>query len=131
MGLGQPLLRTLMDLRLTPIRSAFVLLSPRARGAIFVGLFTAVAACSGISAEAQTAPPVETEVVREAPIVRKLELSGTVTSPHESQISTSVEGLVSKVYFDSGARVKTGDLLLELRQGDGTPLVEQLIRVVE
>jgi RND family efflux transporter MFP subunit len=37
-----------------------------------------------------------------------------VTSPHASQISTSVEGLVSAVHFDSGAHVKKGDLLLEL-----------------
>ncbi len=44
----------------------------------------------------------------------KLELSGTVSSPHASQISTSVQGLVSAVYFDSGAHVKEGDLLLEL-----------------
>ena len=37
-----------------------------------------------------------------------------MTSPHASQVSTSVEGLVSAVYFDSGAHVKAGDLLLEL-----------------
>jgi RND family efflux transporter MFP subunit len=66
------------------------------------------------SISAQTVPPVETETVREAPVVRRLELSGTVTSPHASHISTSVEGLVSAVHFDSGARVTRGDLLLEL-----------------
>lgn len=64
--------------------------------------------------KAQAIPPVQTEVVQIAPVIRKLELSGTVTSPHASQISTSVEGLVSAVYFDSGAHVKVGDLLLEL-----------------
>jgi len=63
---------------------------------------------------AQGIPPVETEEAREAPVIRKLELVGTVTSPHASQISTSVEGLISTVFYDSGAEVKQGDILLEL-----------------
>ncbi|MEM7193292.1 MAG: efflux RND transporter periplasmic adaptor subunit, partial [Pseudomonadota bacterium] len=63
---------------------------------------------------AQGAAPVETETVRLSPVIRKLELSGSVSSPHESQISTLVPGLVSKVHFDSGAYVKQGDMLLEL-----------------
>lgn len=65
-------------------------------------------------AMAQPDPPVETEVVRQSPVIRKLELSGSVSSPHASQISTLVPGLVSKVHFDSGAYVKQGDMLLEL-----------------
>lgn len=65
-------------------------------------------------AAGQPVPPVETETVREAPVIRKLELSGTVTSPHASQVSTAVQGLISAVHFDSGAHVKKGDLLLEL-----------------
>lgn len=104
-----------MDWRLNDIRPAFDFLSPRqARGAIFIGLFAVLTVYPGASIEAQAIPPVETELVRKAPVVRRLELSGTVNSPHASQISTSVEGLVSKVYFDSGAHVKEGDLLLEL-----------------
>jgi len=86
----------------------------RARWGTWVGLFVAVLAYPAPSIEAQAVPPVETDVVREAPIIRKLELSGTVTSPHAAQISTSVEGLVSAVHFDNGAEVKRGDLLLEL-----------------
>ena len=67
------------------------------------------------STDAQTpGPPVEAETALVAPVVRKLELSGTVTSPRVSSISTSFQGLVSAVHFDSGAKVKTGDLLLEL-----------------
>jgi membrane fusion protein, multidrug efflux system len=87
---------------------------PLMQGAVFVGLFMAVTAYPVAFSQAQAIPPVETQDVKEAPVIRKLELSGTVTSPHASQISTSVEGLVSKVYFDSGAVVKKGDLLLEL-----------------
>lgn len=85
-----------------------------ARHAVFLGLLMAVTAYPGASVQAQVIPPVETEVVKEAPVVRKLALSGTVTSPHASPISTSVEGLVSAVHFDSGAHVQQGDLLLEL-----------------
>ena len=88
--------------------------SLRARWGAYLVLFLAAWAYPGTSVEAQAVPPVETELVREAPVVRKLELSGTVTSPHASQVSTSVEGLVSAVHFDSSARVKQGDLLLEL-----------------
>jgi membrane fusion protein, multidrug efflux system len=86
----------------------------RTRWGMCLGLFVAALAYPGASVEAQAVPPVETDVVREAPVIRKLELSGTVTSPHAAQISTSVEGLVSAVHFDNGAEVKRGDLLLEL-----------------
>ncbi|HUU66500.1 MAG TPA: efflux RND transporter periplasmic adaptor subunit [Methyloceanibacter sp.] len=86
----------------------------RSRWGTSLALFLAVLAYPGASIEAQAVPPVETDVVREAPVIRKLELSGTVTSPHAAQISTSVEGLVSAVHFDNGAEVKRGDLLLEL-----------------
>ncbi|WP_083226738.1 efflux RND transporter periplasmic adaptor subunit [Methyloligella halotolerans] len=60
------------------------------------------------------APPVETETVTVAPVVKQLEISGTVSTPQASQISTSVEGLVSEIHYDSGARVKRGDVLLNL-----------------
>jgi RND family efflux transporter MFP subunit len=91
--------------------------SPRSQGAKWaacLGLILMAGLFPNASISAQTVPPVETETVREAPVVRRLELSGTVTSPHASHISTSVEGLVSAVHFDSGARVTRGDLLLEL-----------------
>jgi RND family efflux transporter MFP subunit len=67
------------------------------------------------SAYAQSpAPPVKSEKARMAPVVKQLEISGTVSTPQASQISTSVEGLVSEIHYDSGARVKQGDLLLKL-----------------
>lgn len=61
-----------------------------------------------------SAARVEIETVRAQPVFRKVELSGTVTSPGVSPISTSVEGLVSDVLFDSGATVKRGELLVLL-----------------
>lgn len=66
------------------------------------------------AAHAEPAIPVVVEPVRTVDLVNNLELSGTVTSPRVSQISTSVPGLVSAVHYDSGADVQAGDLLLEL-----------------
>lgn len=60
------------------------------------------------------APRVEVQETEIRPIIKKVELSGTVTSPRVSQISTSVEGLVKDILFDSGATVKEGELLLTL-----------------
>ncbi|MEM8573720.1 MAG: efflux RND transporter periplasmic adaptor subunit [Pseudomonadota bacterium] len=75
---------------------------------VFVGLW------SKTPSLAQAIPPVETETVRESPVIQKLELSGSVSSPNASQISTLVPGLVSRVLHDSGAHVKEGDVLLQL-----------------
>lgn len=103
-----------MDRRLDHIGPAGAVFRACAKPLSLLALLAAAEIYLVSPATAQAVPPVETEAVREAPVIRKLELSGTVTSPHASQISTSVEGLVSSVYFDSGAHVKRGDLLLEL-----------------
>jgi len=66
------------------------------------------------AAQAESETPVVVETVRTAALVNNLELSGTVTSPRVSQLSTSVPGLVSAIHFDSGAFVEQGALLLEL-----------------
>jgi len=63
---------------------------------------------------AESVVPVVAETVRRAPLVNNLQLSGTVTSPRVSQLSTAVPGLVTDVRFDSGASVRKGDLLVEL-----------------
>ncbi len=87
--------------------------SNRLRRAPFLGAAFA-SCCLSLAAHAQQATPVAVEAVQTAPLVNKLELSGTVTSPRVSQISTAVPGLIESVHFDSGAHVKKGDLLLEL-----------------
>lgn len=85
-----------------------------ARSLTTLGFCAVVLAFAASPAIAQPIAPVETETVRQSPVIRKLSLSGTVSSPHTAQISTSVEGLVSAVHFDSGATVKKGDVLLQL-----------------
>lgn len=69
---------------------------------------------AGVADAQAPAPPVKTERVHTAPVIRKLELSGTVTAPQVSKISTAVDGIVTVVNFDSGARVNVGTVLLEL-----------------
>lgn len=65
-------------------------------------------------AHSDSSIPVVAETVSSAEIVNNLELSGTVTSPRVSRISTAVPGLVEAVHLDSGAWVKSGEVLLEL-----------------
>lgn len=60
------------------------------------------------------ATPVQVEVIASSPIVKEIELTGTVTSPNVSQISTSIAGLIEEVKFDSGAVVKRDDVLAQL-----------------
>lgn len=67
---------------------------------------------AAVSALADTPVQVETAEVR--PLVRTIELTGTVTSPRVSKLSTLVPGLVSEVHFDSGAAVEAGTMLLKL-----------------
>ncbi|MGI9294667.1 MAG: efflux RND transporter periplasmic adaptor subunit [Pseudomonadales bacterium] len=49
-----------------------------------------------------------------APIVEKLPLSGTITSPQFSALATRVDGYVEKLLVDVGDSVQAGDPLLEL-----------------
>ena len=82
--------------RLTTTKHTYFGARQKALGGL--GLFAlclAAAIYPDTSTVAQPVPPVETETVRESAVIRKLELSGSVSSPHASQISTLVEGLVS------------------------------------
>jgi RND family efflux transporter MFP subunit len=64
--------------------------------------------------QAQEAAPVVVATVTLAPLARELRLTGTVTSERAAALSPRVSGLVSKVHVDAGARVSTGQVLLEL-----------------
>jgi RND family efflux transporter MFP subunit len=82
--------------------------------AIFACLGIACGAVASKPAIAEPVVPVVAETARNAQLVNRLELTGTVTSPRVSQISTSVPGLVTRIHHDSGATVRENDLLLEL-----------------
>ncbi|WP_159079830.1 hypothetical protein [Methyloceanibacter sp. wino2] len=62
-------------------------------GLSVIALCLAATGLAGGIAAAQPVPPVETETVRLSPVIRKLELSGTVSSPHASQISPWLQDL--------------------------------------
>lgn len=58
-----------------------------------------------------------------APVFKEVRLTGTVTSPEVSQVSTSVGGLVEAVHVDTGDHVNAGATLLELdRELEGLTL---------
>lgn len=60
------------------------------------------------------AVPVSVTRVTQADLTEDIALTGSVTSPQTSSLSTAVSGLVDKLHVDVGARVERGTLLLEL-----------------
>jgi RND family efflux transporter MFP subunit len=58
--------------------------------------------------------PVAVESVSNRPIVRQIDVTGTVTSPRTALLSTAVGGLVADLAIDEGDRVATGMALLSL-----------------
>lgn len=67
----------------------------------------------GVAAQSERVPVTAAEA-RQAPIVREVVLTGTVTSPRSASLSTAIGGLVEHVAVDAGDRVATGDVLLAL-----------------
>jgi RND family efflux transporter MFP subunit len=58
--------------------------------------------------------PVTVETAVSAPMVTRLELTGSVTASHRSQLSPRIPGLIGKVRVDAGMMVKKGEVLMEL-----------------
>ncbi|MDJ0751389.1 MAG: efflux RND transporter periplasmic adaptor subunit [Woeseiaceae bacterium] len=58
--------------------------------------------------------PVRVEPVADRPIVRQINVTGTVTSSRTAVLSTAVAGLVAELLVDEGYRVETGDVLVNL-----------------
>ena len=65
----------------------------------------------GLGAESR---PVTAEVAASAPMVTRLELTGSVAASHRSQLSPRIPGLILKTHVDAGVMVKAGDVLMEL-----------------
>lgn len=57
---------------------------------------------------------VVVQSLQTSPVTRDVELSGTLRSLREAQLSVAAEALVSKIHVDVGSRVEQGQLLLEL-----------------
>lgn len=76
----------------------------------FAALLIFGACIDQVFAQAQ----VRVAAVVRAPIIEELPLSGTITSPRYSDLTTQVSGLVTAVRADRGDRVQQGDSLLLL-----------------
>lgn len=59
-------------------------------------------------------PTVVVSEAKTGQVVNEIRLTGSVSSPQVSRLSTEVSGLVQTIHVDEGSMVKTGDLLLTL-----------------
>ena len=64
-------------------------------------------------------------------IVNTVTGSGSIKSSNRSEISSSVTGKITKVYFEEGDSVKAGDLLLEIDDSDAKLNVQKLKNSIE
>ncbi|MCG8324227.1 MAG: efflux RND transporter periplasmic adaptor subunit [Thiotrichales bacterium] len=67
-----------------------------------------------LAGTALTEVPVRVEPAADRPIVRQINVTGTVTSSRTAVLSTAVAGLVAELLVDEGYRVTTGDVLVNL-----------------
>jgi RND family efflux transporter MFP subunit len=67
-----------------------------------------------LSVAAQDARPVVVIQATEQPILRQLQVQGTVTSARSAQLSAATSGQVEALRVDAGSRVMAGDTLLTL-----------------
>jgi RND family efflux transporter MFP subunit len=74
----------------------------------------ALSLCMAAAAFAQDAPPVSVAETSEQPIVRVVQVTGTVTSPRSATLSPSVGGLIQALELDAGDRVVAGDVVVGL-----------------
>lgn len=81
----------------------------------FSYLLTLLLLCATLRVHAQgPGLRVVVQTLETAPVTRELELSGTLRSLREAQLSMAAEALVNKIHVDVGSRVEQGQLLLEL-----------------
>ncbi len=76
----------------------------------------ALAFLSAASADAQPAAPVAITTASSDTIVQEVALTGSLSSPRRARLAPEVEGRVTEVLVDAGARVADGDPLLRLDQ---------------
>ena len=72
-----------------------------------------IATLDTAAAQSAAAPVTVTEVGI-APIGRELALTGTVTSPRSSRVSSEIAGRVDRMLVEAGDRLAAGDLILVL-----------------
>ncbi len=66
------------------------------------------------AAQENAGAPVRTVLVQEQAITQRVQLTGTVTSLRDANLSAATSGLVTELVVDSGSKVSRGDVLLQL-----------------
>jgi len=56
--------------------------------------------------------------VKKGPLIETVDVSGQVVTDESYDVKSLVSGIVKKVYVEEGAKVKTGDVLVELEDDD-------------
>ncbi len=97
------------------------------RTLLFCSLISAVCLPSVTGAESQRGAPVQVDVAQQQPILKQIQLTGTITSPLVSSLSAATSGLVKTVHAEEGTHVAKGDVLLTL----DAELVEQQLLAAE
>lgn len=78
------------------------------------GFIASLVGVGPLAAQSQEARSVRVAPVQNEPLVRSVELVGTVNARRTSALSVRVEGLVETLHVDVGSRIAAGQPLLEL-----------------
>ncbi|MEP0203732.1 MAG: efflux RND transporter periplasmic adaptor subunit [Halioglobus sp.] len=89
-------------------------LSSRCRVSSCIAILMCILLGWSMPAAAQDGLPVVVTEAVELPILRQLQVQGTVTSARSAQLSAATSGQVELVMVDAGSRVMAGDVLLTL-----------------
>lgn len=93
-----------------------------------IGVFTFLVAFS-VLADPETLVSVE-PVVRET-VADRVEALGTLKANEAVELSVKVSGIIERLYFESGQRVKKGDLLVEMSSAEEKAQLEEARVTVE
>jgi len=88
------------------------------------GIYGLLATAVAVGAEAPR--PVSVVPAVRAALESRMELTGTVTANRRSQLSPRTDGLIAVMRVDAGARVKQGEVLMELDRELGELALERI-----
>ncbi|WP_416867444.1 MAG: efflux RND transporter periplasmic adaptor subunit [Imperialibacter sp.] len=77
-------------------------------------------------ASSDGALPVTATIIKPEPLDDKLIITGALIANEAVEIASEVSGVVQKIYFKEGSKVKKGDLLLTLNTEDQEAQLEKL-----
>ena len=80
----------------------------------------------GTETQAETALPVSAVVVKPQALDDKLVVTGTLLANEAVEITSEITGIVERIYFKEGSKIKKGDLLLTLNVDDQEAQLEKL-----